>query len=362
MIRARPHVAAMEAYALADLSVPPGKRLVSLSQNESALPPSPSVFQAAAKAMTQSALYPDPDWTDLRRIIADVHGLDPDLILCGAGSMELIGTLIRAFSGPGANVVASAHSYAFFRTAARASGAEYVTATEEALTVSVDALLEAVTPETRIVCVANPGNPTGTRIGRADLVRLRNMLPGNVLLMIDEAYGEFADAPGKGTRPGENWDMIARGDTVVLRTFSKAYGLAGLRVGWGLFPPRIGAEIRKLLNPNNISLPAQAAATAAMADQRCMRATVTETAHRRAGLVADLRARGFETEDSHTNFVLIDLGTPEAAASASAALHAEGIILRAMGGYGLGHCLRVTIGATEDMARAAQVLSHWRNT
>lgn len=355
MIRARPHIAALAPYALADLAVPEGKCLVSLSQNESALPPSPRASEAAAQALSKAELYPDPDWTDLRHAIAEVHGIDPGLILCGAGSMELIGVLVRAFSGSGTEVLASAHSYAFFQTAALACGSSYRAAPEPGRQVSVDALLQAVTPATRIVCVANPGNPTGTRIGRAELLRLREGLPDHVLLLIDEAYGEFADAPGEAM-----WDLVGRGDTVVLRTFSKAYGLAGMRVGWGLFPPTIGAEVRKLLNPNNIPAASQAAATAAMADQDYMRATVAETARRRAGFVTDLAARGFDAADSHTNFVLIDLGTPEDATSAAAALHAEGIILRAMGGYGLGHCLRATIGAPEDMTRTAELLSQWR--
>lgn len=354
MITARPHIAAMGAYALADLKVPEGKRLISLSQNESPIPPSPRARDAAQKALSESALYPDPDWTDLRQAIANVHGLDPGNILCGAGSMELIGCLIRVFSGPGTEVLASSHSYAFFRTATQAAGARYVAAAERDRTVSVDSLLAAITPATRIVCVANPGNPTGTRIGRADLLRLRNGLPDNVLLILDEAYGEFADSPGE-----EMWDLPLRENTVVLRTFSKAYGLAGMRVGWGLFPPAIAAEVRKVLNPNNVSGPAQAAATAAMNDQVYMKATVAETARRRVNFVADLRGRRFDASESHTNFILIDLATAAAAASATEALRREGIILRPMGGYGLPHCLRATIGSEEDMALAAEVLSNW---
>ena len=355
MIRARDHIAGMGAYALADLSVPKGQRMISLSQNESALPPSPRALRAAEQTLAENALYPDPDWTALRTAIAAVHGINSADVLCGAGSMELIGTLICAFSGPGTEVLGSQHSYAFFQTATRAAGAEYVAAAETHRTVSINALLAAVTPRTRVVCVANPGNPTGTRISRAELLRLRDALPANVLLLIDEAYGEFADMPGQAM-----WDLTARGDTVVMRTFSKAYALAGMRVGWGLFPPAIGAEVRKLLNPNNISGPAQAAATAAMQDQAYMLATVTETARRRALFVADLQGRGFMAADSLTNFVLIDLETVERAQTASEALRERGIILRAMGGYGLGSCLRATIGAVDDMALAAETLDHWR--
>jgi histidinol-phosphate/aromatic aminotransferase/cobyric acid decarboxylase-like protein len=225
-----PHVAALAPYALADLSAPPGKRLISLAQNESALPPSPGAMEAARAALTDARLYPDPDWCELREAIAWVHGLDPASILCGCGSMELIGALAAAYLGPGNRALTTAYGYLFFRTAARLAGAEIDLAPETGLTVDIDALLGAVRPYTRIVFVANPGNPTGTRITRADLLRLRDRLPGDVLLVIDEAYGEFADMPGEAM-----FDLAARGDTVVLRTFSKVYGLAAMRVGWGCF-------------------------------------------------------------------------------------------------------------------------------
>lgn len=357
MIRPNCHIAAMAPYALADLSVPAGKRLISLAQNESPLAPSPRALAAGQAALAESRLYSDPDWCALRAAIAAVHGLDPAQILCGAGSLELIAGLLQCYAGPGDRVLASQYTYAFFGVATQAAGADFVQAPEPDMTVSVDALLDAVDGRTRLVCVVNPGNPTGTRIPRRDLLRLRKGLDKSILLVIDEAYGEYADAPGEGS-----FDLVARGDTVVLRTFSKAYGLAGLRVGWGAFPPAVIAEVRKVLNPNNVSGVSQAAAAAAMADQDQMRRVCAETAARRDRFAARMRDLGLGVAESHTNFVVLRFADAAAAARADRTLRAEGLLLRGLAGYGLPDCLRATVGSEDDMAFAATLLAGWRET
>lgn len=340
-----PQVAAMAAYPLAQL----GQAMVSLAQNESACAPSPAALAAAQAALAGAALYPDPDCTDLRSAVAGVHALDASSILCGAGSMELITGLARAYLGPGDRAAMPAHGYMFFATAARLAGAEVDLAPEADLTVDAGALLDCVTDRTRVVFVANPGNPTGTRIGRADLVALRDWLRGDVLLVIDEAYAEFAAAEPV-------FDLVARGDTVVLRSFSKAYGLAGLRAGWGVFPAPVLAEVQKVMPPNGVTAPSQAAAAAAMRDQDWMRATVATTAARRDAFCARMRAAGLRVMDSNTNFALLGFATPEAAARADADLRAAGIVLRGMAGSGLPHMLRATVGAEAEMDRAAGVI------
>ena len=256
MIRAVSHIADMTPYALAELNAPAGKRLISLSQNESLRPPSPQSITAARKALAAGHLYPDPDWSDLRSALSAHHGLPTDRILCGNGSMELIACIAHAFADERNAVLAPAHAYPFFRTAADLVRARFDVAPEQDGRISVDALLEAVRPDTRLLFLANPGNPTGTRVPRAELLRLREALRGDVLLVIDEAYGEFADHLNE-----PMFDLVDRGNTIVTRTFSKAYGLAGMRVGWGVFPTDIAIELRKVMNPNNISLAGQAAAT-----------------------------------------------------------------------------------------------------
>ena len=354
MITPNRHVAEMDAYALADLTAPPGKRLVSLSQNESLRGPSPTAIEAAAAAARDQNLYPDPDWGALREAIAEVHGVDPAHVICGNGSLDLIGCLARAYLGPGDAALAPAHAYPFFRTATLAAGARFDIAPERGVTVDVDAVIAACRPDTRIVFVANPGNPTSTRISEAEIRRLRDALPRDVLLVVDEAYGEFADHLEESC-----FDMVFSGNSVVLRTLSKAYGLAGARVGWGVFPPEIAAQVRKLLNPNNVSAPSQAAATAALKDQAYMRETCTITANIRESFCAQIRDIGLEVPQSHTNFALIRFTSAASAQDADRWLRAEGVFLRAQSGAGLPDCLRATVGVADDMALTAKLLADW---
>lgn len=350
MIRAVSHVEQMAAYALADLG---GAETVSLAQNESAFPPSPKAIAAGQSVLAQMPLYPDPDWSDLRAAIADVHGLTGGTILCGVGSMELIGCLIRAFAGSGDRILGTDYGYAYVASAAAQVQADYVKAREIDLTVSIDDILSTVGPKTRIVFVCNPGNPTGTLIPNADIIRLRKALPAGVLLVIDQAYAEFADQQND---PSEIFKLVTRGDTVVMRTFSKAYGLAGARVGWGLFPDKIAMEVRKLLNPNNISTTSQAMARAAILDQDHMRDIVRRTEAIRDRFVSRCRALGLSVPHSHTNFVLIRFADINTAQKADSALRASNLLMRDMKGYGLPNCLRATICDEGIMDRCVTVL------
>ncbi|MGB1012121.1 MAG: pyridoxal phosphate-dependent aminotransferase [Thiolinea sp.] len=350
-LQAQPHVTAMASYALADLSIPTGKKRIMLAQNESLRPPAPGIAAAVSSAVTEAQFYPDADWQALRTTIADVHGVNAQQILCGAGSMELIDALMRTYAGPGRRILTTQYAYAFIRTMAQVTQAELDLVDEVDFTVSVDHLLAAVQDETRVVFVANPGNPTGTRIGRAEILRLRAELPESVLLVVDEAYGEFADALNEPV-----FDLVEQGNTVVLRTFSKAYGLAAMRAGWGLFPPDIAGQIRKLMNPNNISAAGQAVATAAMQDQAYMRETVALTMEIRQRFADDMRSLGLRVPTSYTNFVLVQFSSLAQAQQAEQALRAEGILVRGMGGYGLGDCLRMTIGKAEEMQQVTDIL------
>ncbi len=355
MTQPMPHVARMAPYSLIKITAPEDVPLISLSQNESLRPPSPNAAQAAAAALSHGMLYPDPDWTDLRAALAQQHGISADDILCGNGSLDLIGCIARVFAGPDRAVLAPAHAYPFFRSAAQMANARFDIAPEVNVTVSVQPLLDAVAPDTGLVFVANPGNPTGTRISRAELDRLRAGLRPDILLVVDEAYGEFADHLGE-----PSFDMVQTDNTVVLRTLSKAYGMAGFRVGWGLFPPAIGTELRKVMNPNNVSATSQAAAVAAVRDHGYMRETCQITAQLRDRAVAALQEAGFDLFPSFTNFVLIDMGDPLAAQSADATLQGKGIFLRPQGGVGLPHTLRMTIGSEQDNETAIAALTRWK--
>lgn len=353
MIRPRPHIAALSVYGLASLNIPPGKRLVSLAQNESPFPASPLALEAAGRAVAHGALYPDPSCRALREAIGEVQGLNPDHIICAAGSMEIIAALIAVYAGPGDEVLSSDHAYSYFRTAALAVGATPVSAPEVDITVSVDTLLAAVTPATSIVCVANPGNPSGTRVSAAEVRRLRDALPADVILLLDEAYAEFGpDDPV--------FDLADRGDTCITRTFSKAYALAGMRVGWGLLPKAMCDEVWKVVNPGGVSAVSLVAAEAAMRDQAHMKDIVARTVALRDPFIQRMNALGLPTAPSHTNFALIRFPSVEAAQSADAALRAEGVVMRPMGGYGLPQCLRVTAGLQPDMDLAHDILRDWK--
>ena len=357
MTKPSPHILNMSAYALAEMSAPPGKSLISLAQNESLRGPSPKAIKAATQCLISGGNYPDPDWTALRGALATHHGISADMILCGNGSLDLIGCLARVYAGPDRSVLIPEHAYPFFRTAAQMANARVDTAPEVNETVSVDALLSAVQPDTGLVFVANPGNPTGTHIPKSDLVRLRAGLRDDILLIIDEAYGEFSDALNEPC-----WDMVDGGNCAVLRTFSKAYAMAGFRVGWGVFPDQISQELRKVMNPNSLTFPSQAAALAALKDDQYMRDTCRITAELREQVTHQLRHAGFDVASSVTNFVLIRFEAEAAALLADAALRAKGIFLRRQQGAALSHALRMTIGPADATAAAIKQLALWKET
>lgn len=348
------HIARMAPYALSKFNIPKGKRLISLSQNESMRPPSPMIKDAVNRAIDNGALYPDPEWTDLRSVLAQVHGIDADAILCGTGSLDLISCLAHVFAGPTRSVLAPEHAYPFFRSAAEMSSARFDTAPEQNAVVDVDTLLKNVSPDTGIMFIANPANPTGTRIPKRELQRLRMNLRDDILLVIDEAYGEFADHLNE-----PSFDMVSE-NTTFLRTLSKAYGMAGYRVGWGVFAPTIRAELQKVMNPNNISCLSQAVAVAAITDQAYMRETCERTAEMAAAATHELSCAGFMVYKSFTNFVLIDMKTADHAISAETLLLSEGVVLRRQAGAGLPHCLRMTLGQQEDVSFAIEILKTWK--
>ena len=355
MIKANKHIAAMDTYALPVFDVAAGKPVVALAQNESFRPPSQKALAVGQAAVNEMLLYPDSGYQALTEAIATNHGLKPDGILCAAGSMELIAALAQAYLSEKRSALSTQYSYAFFRTATALVEADFLTVPEREYQVSVDHLLLAVKNDTTVVFVANPGNPTGTRIPKADLLRLRENLRDDILLVIDEAYGEFADYLGEPT-----FDMVETGNTVVLRTFSKAYGLAGARVGWGYFPSAIKGQLQKIINPGSISAVSQAMATAAKKDQSAMKSLCKDTSVLREKFSQHARSLGLEVPESHTNFALLLFESAEAASLADKALRAEAIILRGMVGYGLPQALRATIGTEEQMDFVIKVLKQQR--
>jgi histidinol-phosphate aminotransferase len=358
MIRPNPTVAAMNPYALPDISAADGLQPIVLAQNEHAWPPSARVQAAVAAAIGKGQLYPDSNCTQLRRAIAAVHQLDADNIVCGTGSMELMSSLMLAYLSAEDRLLMSEYGYLFMRTLAKLVGAKVDMAAEPNYRVDIDTLLEKLEPDTRLVFVVNPGNPCGSLIHNDEIRRLRAALPDDVLLLVDEAYAEFTDAGFH----APIFDLIEQGNTVITRTFSKIYGLAGLRVGWGYFADGIRDQVRKVLNPGSVSLLSQVAARAAMEDQETVRQANRLITEQREYLSAQISALGLTVVPSQTNFILVDFVVAEDAASAFEFLRQHRLVVRPMGGYGLPACLRITIGTGEHMQMTAQTLAEWRHT
>ena len=347
MIEPVAQLRSMQAYALADLH----PQLQSLAQNESFLPVSPRALRAGQLALQQSALYPDPDWSECRAALADAYSVAGERIVCGTGSMELIAALLRAYVAPDQDVVGSQYGYAFVATVCQQIGARYLLAPEPSLMLIVDAILNCVTANTRVVFVCNPGNPTGTRIANSEIIRLRDALDDSILLIVDQAYGEFD--------PQDHQSVFAltdRANTAITRTLSKAYCLAGQRVGWSVLHESMAADVRKLINPNNVTGVAQAMASAAVQDQAHLRFVVESTAAQRQALVQQLPEQSLHLPLSYTNFQLLQFASTQLAGRVDQSLRQSGLLLRPVSGSGLPDCLRVTIGTAAQMQQVASTI------
>lgn len=323
-----------------------------LSSNENPHGPSPAAVEAFRAAAGSLHRYPSSDHAALRAAIGEVHGLDPARIICGAGSDEVITFLCQAYAGPGEEVIHTEHGFLMYRISALAAGAVPVAVAERDRVVDVDAILAAVTPRTRLVFVANPANPTGTMLPAAEVARLAAGLAPDVLLVLDGAYAEFAEVPD-----GAAALAATRPNVVVTRTFSKLHGLGGLRIGWGYGPRAIIEVLNRLRGPFNLSTAQQAAAEAALRDRAHAAYCLAENARLRGWLAGRLRALGLGCDASQANFVLARFADAAAAGAADAALRAGGIIVRRVAGYGLPHCLRITVGTEADCARLLAALA-----
>lgn len=347
---ARPGVMEISAYVGGASGTANAARTVKLSSNECAWGPSPKAIAAFEAASKKLYRYPDGGAADLRAAIARRFGLDPSRIVCGAGSDEIISLLCQAYLAPGDEVLYSAHGFLMYRISTLAAGGVPVTAPETDLRADVDALLAKVTDRTRIVFLANPNNPTGTYLPSSEVRRLHAGLRPDILLVLDAAYAEFV----RRNDYEAGIEMVATSENVVMtRTFSKLYGLAGLRVGWAYCPAGVADVLNRVRGPFNVNLAAQAAAAAALADAAWAEKVATDTIRLRAEATERLTALGLAVTPSEGNFILVHF--PEAAGrtaqDADAFLQKEGVIVRRMEGYGLPAALRISIG-TEDETRA----------
>ncbi len=355
MIKPRDHLLGLMPYQLPEEPEIDPAQIVRLDQNENNLNASEAVLNAAREACSESAFYPDPYASGLREAIAGVHGLRMEQIVCGRGSMELISLLATAYFDFVTSAVVSQYGYMYFRTAIAAAGAQILTAPEPNLVVDVDSVVSTIRDNTRIVFIANPGNPTGSCLSSTKIRQLREGLPENVLLVIDEAYAEYLD----GDIRYRNFDLVDRGDTVVLRTFSKIYGLAGLRIGWGYFPQDVANILHTIQQPNGITGPGLAAAYVAICDREHMLRVRTRTISIRDQFVDSLKAMGLAPYPAYGNFVLVKFDSCGTASDALAHLRSDSILVRPMDGYDLDDCLRITIGTEDQIQRTTESLGRW---
>ena len=331
-----------------------GQQAIKLSSNESPLGASPLAMAAYEAASSRLADYPEGSSALLRETLAEAHGLEPERIIIGAGSDEILHMLAQAYLGDGDSAVMSEYGFLMYPIATNAAGAKLEVAKDTDFTVDVDAMLAAVTDKTRIVWLANPNNPTGTWLDDSEIRRLHAGLRSDIVLVIDNAYAEYVTAPGFATGA----DLVREAENVVMvRTFSKM-GLAALRVGWLYGPDHIVDALNRIRGPFNVAVPAQEAAVAATRDKAFTRRLSAHNAKWRDWLTAELRSNSVTVPDSQGNFILaiFDESAGPGAGEIFEALSEAGLITREMGGYGLPNALRISIGSEDAMRRTAEVI------
>jgi histidinol-phosphate aminotransferase len=328
----------------------PAASIIKLASNENPLGPSPLAVEAMRNAAAQLHLYPDGNAFHLKRRLADSLGMEPEHLILGNGSNEIIEFIGHALMAPGTEVVVSEYGFAIYPIVTRMFGATLVTVPARELGHDLPAMLRAITPRTRVLFVANPNNPTGTLAPREEVVELLNAIPPHVLLVMDEAYIEFLDDPV------DCLPLIRNGvmpNLLLMRTFSKILGLAGLRLGYGIGPPALVAAMEKIRQPFNINSIAQAGALAALEDHEHVRRTRRNNAAGRAAYEQAFVEMKRRFVPSHANFVLVHVGE---GARVFQALQRSGIITRPMAGYGLPEWLRISIGTPEENTRCIAAL------
>jgi histidinol-phosphate aminotransferase len=324
----------------------PGRKVFKLSANETPFGPSPKAIAAYNQAGAHLEDYPEGTSRILREAIGRAFGLDPDRIICGAGSDEILNLLAKTYLNQGDEAISTAHGFLVYPIATMATGARNVVAPETDYTADVDAILKLVTPQTKLVWLANPNNPTGTYLPFDEVKRLRAGLPAQVLLVLDAAYADYVSRNDYEM----GIELVATTDnTVMTHTFSKIHGLAALRIGWMFGPAHIVDAVNRIRGPFNVSTPAMLAAVAAIEDTAHQEMSKAHTEKWRNWLTREIQKLGLEVTPSVANFVLIHFPTEKGKTSdeADVFLTRRGLVLRGLRNYRLPHALRMTVGIEE---------------
>ncbi|SMC24902.1 histidinol phosphate aminotransferase apoenzyme [Desulfacinum hydrothermale DSM 13146] len=352
-----PHIAAIEPY-------PPGKPIeelerelgivgsIKLASNENPLGPSPKALQAIEEKLETLHRYPDGSGYYLRNRIAEKFGVPMDGVVLGNGSNEIIELVIRTFVQPGLEVIVPNPSFLVYQLSVQCVGGSLVFVPLRDLMIDLEGILKAITEKTRLIFINNPNNPTGTVLPRKNFEAFLEQVPKDVLVVVDEAYIEFADP--NGTFLGFDY-LDRRGPWVVVtRTFSKAYGLAGLRVGYGVMDPAVADYLHRVRQPFNVSTPAQAAALAALDDEAFLEKSRTLVREQLPWLYQQVQEMGLDFQPTQANFFLIRM--PVEAKVVYQAMLQEGVIVRAMNSYGLPRHIRINVGTPQENERFIRTL------
>lgn len=355
LIRPQPGIMEIALYEGGKAAVAGVSNVVKLSSNENPFGPSDKSKDAFARSVHNLHRYPSTDHSSLREAIGEVHKLDPSRIICGVGSDEIITFLCQAYAGPKEEVVFTEHGFLMYRISALAVGATPVEVAERDRTTDVDAILRACNRRTRLVFIANPNNPTGTMISQAEIERLADGLPPQAILVLDGAYAEYVEGFDGGASV-----VSARSNVVMTRTFSKIYGLGGLRIGWAYGPKAIIDVLNRIRGPFNLSNTQLDTAEAAVRDQDYVNRCRADNARMRNWLAEALAALGVPSDTSMANFILARFASPEEAEACDAFLQAQGLIVRRVSSYKLPHCLRITVGDEASCRRVAHAIGQFK--
>jgi histidinol-phosphate aminotransferase len=356
--RAQARIFAIDPYVPGKSAAPGAARVFKLSSNETPLGPSPLAKEAFRAFADKLDAYPEGTAREMREAIGARYGLDPARIVCGSGSDEILHLLAAAYLGPGDEGIFTEHGFLVYKIAILAAGGTPVVAEEVDHTADVDRILGKVGPRTKMVFVANPNNPTGTYLPAAEVARLAASLPPHVLLVLDGAYAEYVTASDYSS----GLDLVtARANVVTTRTFSKIFGLAGIRLGWCYAPSDVCDALNRIRTPFNTNGAAVAAGLAALSDTAHLQAAVAHNERWRTWLAAEIVALGIPVTPSVANFLLLHFADAAEARAADAFLTDRGLVLRAVGSYGLPQCLRLTVGTEEADRLVVSSLAEFRS-